>query len=108
MSTAARRIRRGLARATLTLSLATRVVTGLSAEPESNAALPPGDGRAVLIKNCADCHPIDSVTDKRQSEADWRSSVTRMVSYGVDLTPQEIDQLVGYLAENFGVTPVKR
>ena len=50
---------------------------------------------------------IDVVIGKRQNAADWKSTVTRMAGYGLDMSVEEIEQLTDYLTETQGLTPVK-
>jgi mono/diheme cytochrome c family protein len=75
---------------------------------DPTATLPDGSAKTLLVERCADCHPLESVTDKRKSEADWRAAVSQMQGYGVALTPDEVDALVAYLAQNFGLTPRRK
>ena len=61
----------------------------------------------MLLKYCADCHMIDVVTGKRQNAADWKSTVTRMSGYGLDMSVEEVEQLTDYLTETQGLAPAK-
>jgi hypothetical protein len=54
------------------------------------------DGRAILQRNCQQCHELATASKKLASE-DWRAVITRMVSYGARLTPEDQQTLVGYL-----------
>ncbi len=37
-----------------------------------------------------------------QSEAEWKATIIRIITYGVDVTPQEKEILVKYVASHFG------
>jgi cytochrome c2 len=54
------------------------------------------DGRAILQRNCQQCHELATASKKLASE-DWRAVITRMVSYGARLTPADQQTLIGYL-----------
>ncbi len=65
-------------------------------------ALPPGDGHDVVAQACTLCHSLNTVLQLRQSDEGWRSIVDYMVLHGAQLTPEEADKAVTYLATNFG------
>lgn len=54
------------------------------------------DGRAILQRNCQQCHELATASKKLASE-DWRSVITRMVTYGARLSPADQQTLIGYL-----------
>lgn len=64
--------------------------------------LPPGDGHDVVAQTCALCHSLNTVLQLRQGADGWRSIVDYMVLHGAQLTPDEADKAVNYLATNFG------
>jgi DNA uptake protein ComE-like DNA-binding protein len=55
---------------------------------------------------CASCHELKVVTAKRMSRQRWELSVDQMVSRGATGTDEEIEQVVEYLATNFGPATV--
>ena len=63
---------------------------------------PAGEGRDTLKKVCTQCHDIDSIPRLRYSRADWANLVFSMKDMGADATGAELDQIVDYLAKNFG------
>jgi mono/diheme cytochrome c family protein len=89
------------------LAVAASLISSVEAQ-DSAATLPDGPAKALFVQRCAACHPLESVTDKRKSQDEWRASVSQMQSYGVALTPQEMDALIAYLAQNFGLTPRRK
>ncbi len=64
--------------------------------------LPAGPGRETLKKVCTQCHDIDSVPRLRYSRADWTNLVFSMKDMGADATSAELDEIIDYLAKNFG------
>ncbi len=66
-------------------------------------ALPDGDGRTVVEAVCAECHDLSYVTDARKSREQWQRLVTMMFEQGAPLEEHEIDVVIRYLAEHFGV-----
>lgn len=84
------------------------VATGPDAASAQDASgLPDGPAKQMLLKYCADCHMIDVVTGKRQNAADWKSTVTRMSGYGLDMSVEEVEQLTDYLTETQGLSSAK-
>ncbi len=64
--------------------------------------LPAGPGRETLKKVCTQCHDIDSVPRLRYSRADWTNLVFSMKDMGADASSAELDEIIDYLAKNFG------
>jgi competence protein ComEA len=64
--------------------------------------LPAGTGRETLKRVCTQCHDIESVPRLRYSRADWTSLVYSMKDMGADATGAEFDEIIDYLAANFG------
>ena len=54
------------------------------------------DGGAILQRNCQQCHELVTASKKLDSE-DWSAVITRMMTYGVRLTPADQQKLIGYL-----------
>ena len=64
--------------------------------------LPAGEGRDTLKKVCTQCHDIDSIPRLRYTRSDWANLVFSMKDMGADATGAELDQIIDYLAKNFG------
>jgi len=64
--------------------------------------LPPGAGRETLQKVCTQCHDIESIPRLRYSREDWSNLVYSMKDMGADATGPELEQIIDYLAKNFG------
>ena len=70
--------------------------------PSDETALPPGEGQAIVQQKCASCHALKVVTGKRASRQQWSTIVDQMVTRGADVSDDDIDPLLDYLARNFG------
>jgi competence ComEA-like helix-hairpin-helix protein len=81
----------------LVLCLATSAPAGKA------PALPPGKGKAIVARTCKNCHALKVVTSKRATKEQWSALVDQMVSRGADLSDDEIDVVVDYLAKNFAL-----
>jgi competence ComEA-like helix-hairpin-helix protein len=66
-------------------------------------ALPPGKGKAIVARTCKNCHALKVVTSKRATKEQWSALVDQMVSRGADLSDDEIDVVIDYLAKNFAL-----
>jgi competence ComEA-like helix-hairpin-helix protein len=64
--------------------------------------LPPGEGQAIVQQKCASCHALKVVTGKKASRQQWSTIVDQMITRGADVSDDEIDTLLDYLAKNFG------
>jgi mono/diheme cytochrome c family protein len=83
-------------------AFAAALAMGHSVAAQQSPALPQGDGRDVVAHACTLCHSLNTVLQLRQGADGWRSIVDYMVLHGAQLTPQQADQAVEYLAINFG------
>jgi cytochrome c5 len=61
--------------------------------------LPPGPGSDIVARTCTVCHEMDIVTAQRHDADGWRVVANAMIKNGAELTPQEVDQVVEYLAK---------
>jgi glycine betaine monooxygenase B len=61
-------------------------------------------GRALVDQRCSRCHNLDRIYRVGRSPQEWRSVVTRMVSYaagsGGEFQPGEDQQIIAYLSTN--------
>ena len=76
----------------------------LSATPRAPAQskLPDGPGKALVERTCKKCHTIETITRARLTPERWGEVVDDMISRGAEGTDEEFDQMVEYLAKNFG------
>jgi mono/diheme cytochrome c family protein len=77
---------------------------GLAQEgrPAAGNPLPAGPGCDIVAVACSQCHGLNAFTWLRQGEGAWRHQVYDMILRGTQISPNEIDTVVTYLAANFG------
>jgi len=61
----------------------------------------PADGQTLMQQRCSVCHSLSRVTSAHKTADQWKTTVERMISNGAQLTPQEEQVLVDYLAQNY-------
>ena len=64
-------------------------------------ALPEGPGKELVEAVCTACHTLERVVAKRATKAEWQDKVLEMLQEDPDITQQERDQIVEYLAKAF-------
>jgi hypothetical protein len=74
-----------------------------ASEPPSSPSteLPEGEGKAIAVASCLQCHAAKTLAHQRKDRAAWEATVYDMVGKGAQLLPDEIDPLVAYLAAHF-------
>jgi hypothetical protein len=100
---------RNLATGVMVLAFAVVATCGLEAQTAPAApppaaatpAPPPGPGLAIINAKCSVCHTTASVFSQHRTPDDWAATVQLMVDRGADLSPDETNVVIGYLAENF-------
>lgn len=62
------------------------------------------DDRAheLFAEVCTACHDLNRVKIQQLSKEEWAGLIKGMVSEGAAVTDEEMDLIVGYLAQNFG------
>jgi hypothetical protein len=70
--------------------------------PLSTPVLPEGRYRALVLRTCAVCHPIDRVVSQRRTQDQWDQLIGLMVDRGAQATEDEQSQILEYLVQNFG------
>ena len=71
--------------------------------------LPEGAGKRIVMQKCAQCHFLHRLTQMRWTRDNWVQKIKWMRERvperkAVDLTDQEAETVVDYLAENFSTT----
>jgi cytochrome c5 len=59
------------------------------------------DAAALLETRCGVCHSTGIIKNARKSKRYWQETVTRMISRGAILSPEEKKALVSYLARTY-------
>ena len=70
-------------------------------------ALPPGPGRDVTVRVCAQCHSPELAASQQMDANGWKDLVNQMANNGAQATDAEFDTITKYLAASFppGGTP---
>ena len=63
--------------------------------------LPPGPGRDVTVKVCAQCHSPELAANQRLDQAGWKDLVAQMANNGAQATDDEFATIVTYLSTSF-------
>jgi cytochrome c5 len=80
-------------------ALALTAVFALSGQ--DSRELPDGAGKDLVTELCTGCHGLDQVAAFKGTEEDWGGLVYTMRQRGLDVTPEQNDQIVAYLAKSF-------
>lgn len=70
--------------------------------PEGAQYLPEGEGRAIVLKACVQCHDLRNTVSQRKAEAGWRRTVNEMIWRGTPLIGDEAETVIRYLTKSFG------
>jgi cytochrome c5 len=81
----------------IALAVAAVAAAGQSPPP----SLPDGPGKELVEAVCTACHTLERVVAKRATKAEWQDKVLEMLQEDPDITQQERDQIVEYLAKAF-------
>jgi hypothetical protein len=93
-------------KAAIVLSLVVISIAALAAElPRIGTVLVPfpgGPAKVVADQACLNCHASDVVRQQKLTEKQWTANVTKMIGWGAEVPESRKDELVRYLAANFG------
>jgi quinohemoprotein amine dehydrogenase len=94
------------------LAGAAAALVGVCAASPSFSAQPVLSGQELINNKCAACHAAQGdgrwfrISDGRRTPEGWNMTVVRMgYAHGVKLTPEEQQQVIKYLSDNFGLAP---
>jgi hypothetical protein len=59
------------------------------------------DGQALLAERCTKCHNLDRVHAAKKTADEWKTTVSRMMGKGAQLTSEEETVLLDYLAKTY-------
>jgi len=88
-----------------TLFLLLSVFTIAAAAGESQIVLKDGQGKNLVISQCAMCHSLDYITmnDKILDRAGWEKTVGKMINVmGAPIGDADKQIIIDYLALNYG------
>jgi mono/diheme cytochrome c family protein len=58
-------------------------------------------GQALMQERCSACHSVNRVTSAQKTADQWKQTVDRMIARGAQLSSQEEQTLVDYLAQTY-------
>ncbi|MGZ6338592.1 MAG: helix-hairpin-helix domain-containing protein [Bdellovibrionota bacterium] len=73
----------------------------LSASTVRAEDFPEGPGKVIIMRSCGKCHSTDQIARQQKTEENWQATVVRMAGRGADVTTDEVNVVVKYLAANF-------
>jgi len=59
------------------------------------------DGPTLLQQKCTSCHSLDRVTNSHFTTAQWTQVIDQMIGNGAQLTTDERNFLINYLAQTY-------
>lgn len=71
--------------------------------PAQASIAPPGPGLELIQRSCVGCHDIYMITSKRKTPEQWATTVGLMADRGAEITPDEMQIIEEYLAQNFSM-----
>lgn len=92
---------RRLMPAPLRLVIVGALLLTTSALAEDTSLYPPGPGRDVFVRVCTRCHEAANSTKLRLTRRQWQGKVYQQADRGAEVSGEELDQIVDYLAKNF-------
>ncbi len=72
-----------------------------SGNATATASSSSSDGQALMQDRCSVCHSTDRITSAHKTAAEWTTTVQKMINHGAQLTSQEQQTLIDYLAANY-------
>jgi competence ComEA-like helix-hairpin-helix protein len=70
-------------------------------------ALPDGPGKEVVQRKCLSCHNVHIITSKRGDEDVWVDTVSKMIGRGANISDDDAETVVEYMAAHYGPTAPK-
>lgn len=83
------------------MSILTAVGCGPAATPEPTPTPEVHKGKAIVAVRCIGCHEIGRVNNAKYDREGWQMTVDRMVLTGAQLTDEQNELVVDYLAQTF-------
>ena len=77
------------------------VATAPDAASINMALLPEDPGRALVIRTCVVCHPVELVVSKKRTIETWDRLISKMVDYGAKADDDQQVAILTYFAKFF-------
>jgi glucose dehydrogenase/cytochrome c5 len=75
--------------------------SGVVANAANAAALPEGEGKAIVLSVCTKCHGTANFSTLHMSRTGWEDEVEDMKGKGAIGTQDDFNKIIDYLAKNF-------
>ena len=59
------------------------------------------DGKALVEQRCVGCHNLNRIKIAKKTAEEWKATVIEMVGHGAELTEQEQQIVIDYLAATY-------
>jgi mono/diheme cytochrome c family protein len=59
------------------------------------------DGQALMQTRCSVCHSVNRITSAHKTADQWKTTVDKMVANGAQLSSQEEQTLIDFLAQSY-------
>ena len=79
----------------------TFTVSAPTLEPTANTQTSTGQGDQILQSVCTVCHSSDRIVNSHKTQAEWETTVNRMISHGAVLSDSDKVILLLYLSETY-------
>jgi hypothetical protein len=70
-----------------------------SSAPTSGSSA--SEGQTLMQTRCSVCHSTTRITSSHKTADQWKTTVDHMINNGAQLTAQEEQTLIDYLAQNY-------
>ena len=74
---------------------------GSGNSPQTTSSAGSSDGQTLMQERCSVCHSTERITSAHKTTDQWATTVERMISHGAQLSTQEQQTLIDYLAANY-------
>ena len=72
-----------------------------TAEPTADVQVSTGQGDQILQSVCTVCHSSDRIMNSHKSQAEWETTVNRMIGHGAVVSDSDKQILILYLSETY-------
>jgi len=98
--------RRTMGRAVVVLAMAVVLfwlgACAADAEPSESVMEETVGGVALLEDSCTQCHSLDRIMSKQKTREQWEQTVDNMIQTGAQVSADNKEALIDYLAETYG------